>query len=429
DPYNLDLLNKTLEQCERYVLKKTEYQIKLANKSMDENLSFILPAYSKYVQSDYECQQKLFKIEGPDKFKYCKGQLYIFDERTGQFGTAIEILFYYLIKNKEFFDIILSSNSKTGELKLDNYGTSARLQKDVIPFIKTAALDDEWLHYTANSSLGYLLFKDGIYNMKKSEFTYGFDPTIVFHSRIPWNYPDRDSDTADKDIAIANRIAFDALFEDSKVMIYALARALAGDITIKKFYFCPGELNAGKSMFGEMLRLAFGSYVGFFNAEQLAFSSKLETDEALRLKWSVPHRFTRILLSSEVNMKKSLDGNAIKKQSSGGDMITARDLHEKAISYVPHYTIFCLLNDVPTIEPMDKPVESRLEYIRFPYVFVDRPITNEEQDKEEPKIEEEIDEPNVEEIKIKSGDLKSVDKSKIKFKDPKLSTRIHKRAF
>ena len=65
-------------------------------------------------------------------------------------------------------------------------------------------------------------------------------------------------------------------------------------------------------------------------------------------------------------MKKNIDGNAIKKHSSGGDKLTGRTHGKEEVHYTPHYTIFCLLNDIPKIEPMDKGVENRIDILRIP---------------------------------------------------------------
>lgn len=362
-------LKNILKSCEEYVKQKTKYEISLSEKPMDIPLSYVLPDYSDYVDSDLECQKKLFKIEGTDKFKYCKGNLYIFNEKTGMYETSIETLFYYLIKNRQYLNIITRpATDKTPE-KVESYGESSQLQNRVIQFVKTAAKDSEWLEKTENTSLGYLLFKDGIYNMKTGEFKKGFDPKIVFHTRVPWKFPKYDK----KEIKEARKISFDAIFEDSKPMIAALARALAGDIKIKKFYFCPGRPNAGKSKLATMLQVAFGGYIGNFNAESLAYTSSMDTkDEAAKMRWALLERFCRILLSNEVNMKKKMNANDIKKHSSGGDKLTGRTHQKEEIHFTPHYTPFCMLNDIPQIQPMDKATMNRLTYIEFPYVFVDK---------------------------------------------------------
>jgi phage/plasmid-associated DNA primase len=366
---NLDKkLKEVLKACEAYVKQKTKYEISLSEKKMDTPLTYVLPDYSDYVESDLDCQKKLFKIEGAEKFKYCKGNLYIFNEKTGMYETSIETLFYYLIKNKNYLNIITKQATEHSPEKVESYGESSQLQNRVIQFVKTAAKDPEWLEKTENTSLGYLLFKDGIYNMKTGEFKKGFNPKIVFHTRVPWKFPQYDK----KEIKKARKLSFDKIFENPDTMIAALACALAGDIKIKKFYFCPGRPNAGKSKLAQMLQIAFGGYVGNFNAESLAYTSAMDTkDEAAKMRWALLVRFCRILLSNEINMKKKLNANDIKKHSSGGDKLTGRTHQKEEVHFTPHYTPFCMLNDIPQIEPMDDATMKRLTYIEFPYVFVD----------------------------------------------------------
>lgn len=353
--------NNILRDCESYVKTKTGYIIKLEEKEMNSEFPYELPEYSIYVESDKEAQERLFEIEGKEKFKFCKGQLYVFNEKTGMYDTSIESLYHYIIKNADYLNVVTDS-------KTESYGKSSVLMKRMVPFVKTAALDDEWLEKKANSSLGYLLFKNGIYNMRKGTFTEGFNSRIIFLNSIPWNYSPKIQDEVD----YAYKISFKRLFKNPKPMIAAIARALAGDISIKKLYLCPGKTNAGKSFLTKMLKNAFGGYVGHFNAESFAYTSSKDTkDEAAKMRWALLLRFCRILLSNEVNMKKSLDGNCIKKHSSGGDEITARTHGKEEVQFKPHYTIFCMMNDIPKIEPMDEAVVKRLEYIEFPFKFVD----------------------------------------------------------
>lgn len=356
-------MEKILVKCQDFIFNKTTYTVKLEEKPMDIELTIKLPEISDYVESDLGCQQNLFKLENPKYFQFCEGQLYVFNDKTGMYETEIETLFQYLIKHQGQLKII----KQIGEAEVvDSYGRTKSLMNNVIPFVKTASKDDDWLKRTENTSLGYLLFKNGIYNMKTSKFIKNFNPDIVFHAKIPWNFPEYDK----KLVKNAYDISFGKLFEDPKPMIAALARALAGDIKIKKFYLCPGRPNAGKSKLVKMLQDAFGKYVGNFNAESLAYTSAIDTkDEGQKMRWALLVRFSRILLSNEVNMKKNLDGSAIKKHGSGGDRLIGRNHGGKETSFTPHYTIFCLLNDIPQIEPMDEGVIKRLEYLEFPYVF------------------------------------------------------------
>ncbi len=366
-------LDKILRQCEKYVLQKTGYNIILSEKPMNTPLTVELPLHSKFVDNDLDCCKKLLEIEGKHKFKFCKDILYIFNEVTGMYDTQIETLNYYLIKNKEYLYIQIGK-------KCVSYGEQNSLMRSIIPLIKTLTVDNDWLTKTENTSLGHLLFIDGIYNMKTSTFTDGFNPEIVFHIRVPHNFPKRSR----REINAAREISFDRVFENPKPIIYALSRALAGDVQYKKFYLCPGKSNSGKSYLKKMLTIAFGDVIGDFNAESLAYSSNLDTkDEAAKLRWALLVRFSRILISNEINMKKSLDANAIKKHSSGGDRLIARTHNREEMCFTPHYTIFCMLNDIPKIEPMDDGILNRLEYIEFPYVFTsEKEVTQKDYNRE-----------------------------------------------
>lgn len=356
-----------LDKCEQAVNDKTNYFVSLTTKPMDLPLGFDVPKYSKYVKSDLEAQKRLFLIEGANKFKYCNGQLYIFDDRTGMYDTDIEVLYYYLVKNSDYLQVVRRID-KEGKEHTDSYGSSANLQRNVVQFVKTAALDNTWTHRTDRSSLGYLLFKDGIYNMKTGEFSTEFDPNIVFHCMIPWNFPKYNK----KEIQKVYNMSFGSLFKDAKPMIYSLARAIAGDTIVKRFFFCPGRTGSGKSTLTKMLSYAFGNYVGTFNAESLAHTSSLDTkDEAAKNRWAFLARYCRILISNEANMKRELNSDSIKKHSSGGDTIVGRVHHGNEINFVPHFTCFCMLNDIPEIKPLCEAILDRLTYIEFPYQFVD----------------------------------------------------------
>jgi hypothetical protein len=86
-------MEKTLTDCSNFIHQKTGYYIKLEEKPMDSILTITLPQYSSYVNSDLECQQKIFQIEGANIFKYCNNKLYIFNEQTGMYENNIETLF------------------------------------------------------------------------------------------------------------------------------------------------------------------------------------------------------------------------------------------------------------------------------------------------------------------------------------------------
>ena len=381
---NKPVTNDILKKCEKKVESDTKYKIKLEIKKMDEVLE--LPILSSFVKSDKEAQEKLFSLENPNYFKYCKKELYIFNEKTGMYDNDITTLHHYMVKHKN--NLLLEIKRSKDITDLKSYGEDSVLMKKVIDFVKEASKDDGWLERTAMTSIGYLLYQDGIYNMNVGEFKKGFDPNIVFHCRIDRDFPQYNKEH----IKYASDISFGKFYGENRMaFIVSLACALAGK-KLKKFYFCPGRTNAGKSKLVNMLKKSFGTFVGTFNAESLACTGKMDTkDEAARMRWAFLARFVRILTSNEADMKRAMSGEAIKKQSSGSDMLTGRTHHGEETDFEPHYTIFCLLNDVPTIDPLDDVVIKRLEYFEFPYQFTDK-ITQKYQKKADPHLDDKINE-------------------------------------
>lgn len=394
-----------LVKCSNYVNQKSGYKIKFEVKKMDELIE--LPPESALVRDDKDVQEKLFRLIDPSYFKYCQGSLYIFSTDTGMYEQYSkdnsEPFNKYLVKYIDYLYIESDCNFS----KLRNYGRETKLFGEPIKQIEVAAKDNEWLNNTAQSSLGYLLFKDKIYDMKNQK-TLPFDSKIVFHHRCPHNFPERNLE----DMKYAYETSFKAICGDvcenghdisemhpdrpetvpsSMALRVALARGLAGDIGAKKFYLCPGKTNAGKSKLVSMFMTCFGMFVQQFNAENLAHQDKNSSqDQAQKNRWALISRFARIIFSSEVNMKITLNGNDLKKVSSGGDPLIGRTHHKEEVQFVPHFTPFCMLNDIPEIMPMDEAVQKRLSYYEFPKQFVEEVEDPSYQVKFDPKLDEKI---------------------------------------
>lgn len=372
-----DFNQQLLTECQDYVEEKIGYQIELNIKVMDHVLE--LPPVDEFVQDDKDVQEKLFILENPEYFKYCNKVLYVFNERTGTYddcdNSNESVLHYYIAKHAKYFKYETSNSPNYSSLK--SYGRNVNLINRIIVFVKLEAHDPDWLERTAESSRGYLLFKDGIYNMMTDTFTKGFDSNIVFHCRIPHKFPVKKANY----INYANEISFQRLFNNSGAILAAFSKALAGmSNTVKEFYICPGNANAGKSKLINMMQEAFGSeYIGEFNAENLAYTDKMDSKDAgAKNRWIFLNRFKRILFSSEVSMNKTLDANYIKKIAGGGDKVIGRTLGKEEKSFKPHFLVFCMLNDVPKIEPMDDAMYNRLKYCEFPKVFSANPTNSNE---------------------------------------------------
>jgi phage/plasmid-associated DNA primase len=148
-----------------------------------------------------------------------------------------------------------------------------------------------------------------------------------------------------------------------------LGRAIAGDV-MKRFIFCVGAGNTGKSTLTQALEMACGGFFGTFNAGCLAYK-ETSNDEAQQLRWLMLLQTKRIIVSNEIKINHKLDANSVKKMSSGGkDKIVAR-LHGGNESESP-FTALAIanMNDACEIAPKDDALNNRVKSFTYNKVYV-----------------------------------------------------------
>lgn len=160
----------------------------------------------------------------------------------------------------------------------------------------------------------------------------------------------------------------------------AVGYALTGATKEQCLFLLHGTGANGKSTFIETLRALLGEY-----ALQADFSTFLYSDST-RVRSDIARmRGARLVSAVEANEGKRLD-EAVIKQLTGGDTVTARHLYEREFEYKPQYKIFLAANHLPTIRGTDNGIWRRLK--RIPFVVT---IPAEEQDRSLPaKLIEEL---------------------------------------
>jgi len=138
-----------------------------------------------------------------------------------------------------------------------------------------------------------------------------------------------------------------------------------------------GNRNCGKSVLVDCFQNSFGGYIGTTNANNLLLR-ETETDLEKSLHWLVDLEWAKIAFTNEVkldaNCSTKLDGNMIKKVSSGGDRLKVRQLHKNVISIQSQMTFFLMSNDIPLVEPKD--AMQTLTEFQMECIFVDKPHPN-----------------------------------------------------
>ncbi|RZK10314.1 MAG: hypothetical protein EOO46_11110 [Flavobacterium sp.] len=89
-----------------------------------------------------------------------------------------------------------------------------------------------------------------------------------------------------------------------------------------------------------------------------------------------------------------LEGNRLKKLSSGGNPLTARTHCKEEVEFKPQFKAFLLVNDLQKINPHDAAINTRLRYIPFTTTFVDNnPDESQRRYLKNPNAEDEIQTP------------------------------------
>ena len=101
-------------------------------------------------------------------------------------------------------------------------------------------------------------------------------------------------------------------------------------------------------------------------------------------------RSKRIIVSNEMKTGSVLNGNMLKKVSSGGDSLTGRVHGGLEKSFKPHFLTICMANDLCPIKPYDSAVEARVKVISYKKQFVDKVVDEETELLRDNDIDEEI---------------------------------------
>lgn len=251
---------------------------------------------------------------------------------------------------------------------------------------------DDWFDKVENSSLGKILLKNGYVYTDENivRFEEGFNPSILFRNRVLFNVP-TDDNQFDLEIigSIKKRFFTNTLGEEiGNYFIELLARGLFGEV-MKKIVFCLGNSNTGKSTLVKAFQESFGNLIGSFNGETLA-KSNTSQEEAQILRPFALVKDKRLIFSNELKTSASLDGNAIKKISSGGDRLVARVMGGNEVPFNPHFLALIMANDISDISNYDDALETRVNVIHYTKPFVKVVTDPDNELLADPLIEEEM---------------------------------------
>ncbi len=362
---------------ENAIKDKTGYNVKLVQKEY-ENKYRKNEIKEKIIIDDVYATRKFISLM-KDNISRDNGEVYYFNDDNGMWEKGETAFKTAIIKVKD--QLIFTDYSEL-KPKTINYGGKLANMKLIENLVLSQLPENNFISKNVESSIGKLLFSDGYYDFYEKKFVEGFNNKIVFLKRINRFFP---IERNEKLIEEVNKILFvdgfdfeDGL-ESGEYLKKSICIGLIGDYYRKRFYFCNGERNTGKSLLTKAFRESFDGYIDEYDANNLLLNSNSQ-DEAKKLAWTTDLIGVRIAFSNECRMdkKQSLDGNLIKPLSSGSDTMKHRVNHENQKNFVNRATMFFLSNDIPNITPIDSGMIERAKFIRYKISFVNEPKKNNE---------------------------------------------------
>jgi len=301
------------------------------------------------------------------------------------------------------------------------YSTMKKGCMDMLTYVEPTE-DEDFVDKLWTSNLGKLCFKNGYWDFKKASLC-PYEEDLDMHTTIKIN---RDLNTPDFKVVkeVYDKILNPIFNKDEELMgcwLNYIARGLAGHIEDKNWAVGMGERDCGKGVLVGLLENCFGEYCRSTNSENFLFK-KGQSDSAKALSWLVPFEFRRLLLTNEITIdsegKYRINGNTLKKLSSGGDKIEARVNHKDEINFKIQARVCMFCNDLPPIEPADTKETSYM--FRYPSKFLNpdderlgKPVLRPKMKEVDGKIEYEYDEngekvmTNVCNFYVKDDEIKS----------------------
>ena len=256
-----------------------------------------------------------------------------------------------------------------GEIK--PYSTMAKSCNQMLQYVEPTE-DEDFIEKLWTSNLQKLCFRNGYYDFTEGKLKqYDIDT----HTTIKIN---RDFNEAKPEyIEEVYKRILDPIFNNNKELMNCwlnyIARGVAGHIEDKNWGVGIGERDCGKGVLVGLLESCFGEYCRATNSENFLYKNN-GTDSAKSLSWLVPFEFKRLLLTNEITRdsqgKYKINGNVLKKLSSGGDKIEARVNHKDEINFKIQARVCMFCNDLPPIEPADTKETSYC--FRYPSKFLNK---------------------------------------------------------
>jgi hypothetical protein len=295
-----------------------------------------------------------------NKIVKCDGIVYYMNDKIiKQNEKQIKAELYDFISKQDYYIISYNDEGKETQKCISRSHTYIKqLVESIMNKCKNAEdfINDVW-----NFTQYKMFFLNGYYDYKLNKFIEGeYNKTFI---KINRKYRKSHNEKLREEIysKIFNPI-FTIVDDDNKEtrtqllnnFLYTTSQFLGGNIELKKWVLLQGFRNSGKGIIGDLLKNCFEKYVVTTNSSNFNFKKNVSDSQKL-LSWLIDYQFVRIALTSEISISEDekIDGNMIKKFTSGGDYMNARKNFQDEREFKIQSSLIVCCNDCPKIEPSD----------------------------------------------------------------------------
>lgn len=272
-----------LQGAEQFVQDHTSCSIKLSIKPM-------VSVYNKKMKDAPMCPIDdsyaagfFVDLYGSNNLVLAQGDVHVFDKGTGMWDSSSHSLSAAVHVHRHE----LLFQGPRGTVNYGGDATNIRKMLTIVPnFIKR---NDNFFIDSLDSSVGKLLFADGIYDFDSDTFTPGYDSNTVFTGRIDRAYERHGSLEARAEL---ERVMWQDPYTQQQMddgvplcKKIALGRALYGDYRARKAYIVVGDTGTGKGVEAAALQKSAGSFVGTFDINNFVYNPNSGADQAKQLSW------------------------------------------------------------------------------------------------------------------------------------------------
>lgn len=295
-----------------------------------------------------------------NKIVKCDGLVYYMNDKIiKQNEKQIKQELYDFISKQDYYIISFDKDGKeTQKCVSRNHTYIKQLVESIMNKCKN---EEDFINDVWNYTQYKMFFLNGYFDYKLNKFIEGeYNKTFI---KINRKYRKSHNEKLREEIysKIFNPI-FTIVDDENKEtrtqllnnFLYTTSQFLGGNIELKKWVLLQGFRNSGKGIIGDLLKNCFEKYVITTNSSNFNFKKNISDSQKL-LSWLIDYQFVRIALTSEISISEDekIDGNMIKKFTSGGDYMNARKNFQDEREFKIQSSLIVCCNDCPKIEPSD----------------------------------------------------------------------------